>query len=146
MKTQDISLIKKFEGLVLKAYKDPVGIWTIGYGTIRYPNGEKVKQGDSITKQQAEDYLRSDVVKFEKEITKLVKKSLTQNQFDALVSFTYNLGSTNLSKSTLLEKINKDPDDPSIRLEFIKWNKAGGKELLGLTRRRIEESDLYFKY
>jgi len=97
-----------------------------------------------ITREQGEIMLREILVNYENDVLRLVKKPLTQNQFDALVSFTYNLGATNLSKSTLLKKVNKDPEDKSIAEEFVKWNKAGGKVLTGLTRRRKAEAQLYF--
>ena len=81
---------------------------------------------------------------YENQVALLVRKPITQNQFDALVSFTYNLGATNLSKSTLLKKVNKNPNDKSIASEFMKWNRAGGKVLNGLTKRRKDEAALYF--
>ncbi|OCY91085.1 lysozyme, partial [Acinetobacter pittii] len=102
-----LNLIKGFEGKRLNAYDDGVGVWTIGFGTIKYPNGVRVKKGDTCTEQQAETYLKNDLTKFEVAINKLVKVPLTQNQFDALASFTYNLGETNLANSTLLKKLNK---------------------------------------
>ncbi|WP_284085355.1 lysozyme [Acinetobacter nosocomialis] len=139
-----INLIKSFEGLRLKAYDDGVGVWTIGYGTIKYPNGVRVKTGDSCTSQQAEDYLRNDLSAFESAVNRLVKAKLTQNQFDALVSFTYNLGETNLSKSTLLKKLNAG-DYQGAADQFLVWNKAGGKVMKGLVRRREVERALFLK-
>ena len=92
MKTSQsgVNLIKGFEGKRLNAYDDGVGVWTIGYGTIKYPNGIRVKKGDTCTESQAESYLKNDLVKFENAINRLVKVPLNQNQFDALSSFTYN--------------------------------------------------------
>ncbi|NUG12423.1 lysozyme [Acinetobacter seifertii] len=139
-----ISLIKSFEGFRLKAYDDGVGVWTIGYGTIKYPNGIRVKAGDSCTVQQAEDYLRNDLAVFENAVNRLVKVKLTQNQFDALVSFTYNLGETNLGKSTLLKKLNAG-DYQGAADQFLVWNKAGGKVMNGLVRRREAERALFLK-
>lgn len=139
-----INLIKSFEGLRLKAYDDGVGVWTIGYGTIKYPNGVRVKTGDSCTSQQAEDYLRSDLSAFESAVNRLVTAKLTQNQFDALVSFTYNLGVTNLSKATLLKKLNAG-DYQGAADQFLVWNKAGGKVMKGLVRRREAERSLFLK-
>ena len=145
MKTADLSLIKQFEGLRLVAYQDVIGVWTIGYGTTRYPNGIKVKKGDVITKAQAEDYLRNDVRKFELELDNLLQVKLKQNQYDALISFVYNLGSKNLSSSTLLKRINKNPLDPNIGVSWKQWINAGGKPVNGLKIRREKEYELYAK-
>lgn len=146
MKTSSsgINLIKSFEGKRLKAYDDGVGVWTIGFGTIKYPNGVRVKKGDTCTEEQAETYLKNDLVKFENAINRLVKVLLTQNQFDALASFTYNLGETNLSTSTLLKKLNAK-DYKGAADQFERWNKAGGKVMNGLTRRRKAEKELFLK-
>lgn len=140
--TKGLALIKQFEGLRLKAYDDSVGVWTIGYGTIRYPSGIKVKRGDTITEEQATAYLLHDVSRFENAVNKLVKVKLTQNQYDALVSFTYNLGEGNLAASTLLKKLNSG-DYIGAAKEFLRWNRAGGKVLAGLTKRRKAEHDLF---
>ncbi len=139
-----LNLIKGFEGKRLNAYDDGVGVWTIGYGTIKYPNSVRVKKGDTCTEQQAEDYLRNDLAKFEAAINKLVKVPLTQNQFDALASFTYNLGETNLTNSTLLKKLNKG-DYQGAADQFLVWNRAGGKVMKGLVRRREAERALFLK-
>lgn len=139
-----LNLIKGFEGKRLTSYDDGVGVWTIGYGTIKYPNGVRVRKGDTCTEQQAEDYLRNDLAKFEAAINKLVKVTLTQNQFDALASFTYNLGETNLANSTLLKKLNKG-DYQGAADQFLVWNKAGGKVMKGLVRRREAERALFLK-
>ena len=146
MKTSQsgISLIKGFEGKRLNAYDDGVGVWTIGFGTIKYPNGVRVKKGDTCTEAQAESYLKNDLVKFENAINRLVKVPLNQNQFDALSSFTYNLGETNLSSSTLLKKLNAK-DYAGAADQFLRWNKAGGKVMSGLTRRREAERNLFLK-
>lgn len=139
-----LNLIKGFEGKRTKAYDDGVGVWTIGFGTIKYPNGVRVKKGDVCTDKQAEEYLRNDLAKFEAAINKLVKVPLTQNQFDALASFTYNLGETNLANSTLLKKLNKG-DYQGTADQFLLWNKAKGKVLDGLTLRRKAERALFLK-
>lgn len=146
MKTSNsgINLIKGFEGKRLNAYDDGVGVWTIGFGTIKYPNGVRVKKGDSCTEEQAEAYLKNDLVKFENAINRLVKVPLNRNQFDALASFTYNLGETNLSTSTLLKKLNAK-DYKGAADQFERWNKAGGKVMTGLTRRRKAEKELFLK-
>ena len=139
-----LNLIKQFEGLRLNAYDDGVGVWTIGYGTIKYPNGVRVKRGDKITQAQADQYIANDVATFERAVNMLVNVPLNQNQFDALVSFTYNLGATNLSASTLLKKLNSK-DYEGAAAEFPKWNKAGGKVMTGLVRRRKAEMELFNK-
>lgn len=140
-----INLIKKFEGCYLKAYKCPAGVWTIGYGTIKYPDGKSVKEGEEISLYRAETLLTNEVENFAKQI----KLNVNQNQFDSLVSFCYNLGIGAFNSSTLKKKIIANPVDLSIRDEFMKWNKAKVKgvltELKGLTNRRKAEADLYFK-
>ncbi len=142
--SEGLNLIKGFEGKRLTSYDDGVGIWTIGYGTIKYPNGVRVKKGDTCTERQAETYLKNDLNRFEVAINKLVKVPLSQNQFDALASFTYNLGETNLANSTLLKKLNKG-DYQGAADQFLVWNKAGGKVMKGLVRRREAERALFLK-
>lgn len=137
-------LIQQFEGLRLKAYQDSVGIWTIGYGNITYLDGTKVKKGDEITREQADLMFKQTANKFALEVAKLIDVCLTQNQFNALVSLAYNIGIVAFKGSTLLKKVNANPNDESIGAEFKRWNRAGGKVLYGLTRRRNEEADLYF--
>ena len=138
---EGIALIKKYEGLRLKAYLCPANVWTIGYGH----TGSDVYAGQVITEPQAEQLLISDLVKFDKGVRKRVFKELKQNQFDALVSFAFNVGLGALEKSRLLLKVNTNPNDPSIRTEFNKWVNAAGKKLPGLIKRREEEANLYFK-
>lgn len=138
------NIIKGFEGKRLKAYQDSVGIWTIGYGTTFYPDGSKVKPTDSITEERADFLLKWQVLEKSGGVDALVK-NVNQNQFDALVSFAYNVGTGALKKSTLLKKLLVNPNDPSIETEFLKWNKANGIALKGLTKRRQAEADLYFK-
>lgn len=147
MKISDngVKLIYQFEGCKLKAYKDSAGIWTIGYGTIMYPSGEKVKEGDKITHEEAVTYLKYEISLKSKSVTAFTSKVvLNQNQYDALVSFAYNVGVGALQKSTLLKKVIKNPDDPTIEAEFMRWIKAGGKVVEGLRKRRQAESDYYF--
>ena len=140
-----LKLIADFEGLRLNAYPDP-GTggepWTIGYGTTVYPNGRKVKKGDVITQEQALEYLKDDTKKFATAVIRLARAPLNQNQFDALVSFTYNLGDGALARSTLLRKVNEREYD-SASDEFTKWIYAGGRILPGLVRRRNAERDLF---
>lgn len=141
MKTSQkgIDLIKEFEGCCLKAYLDVVGVKTIGYG-----HTKDVVMGTRITEQIAEELLKADLSDTEQVVSRLVRRKLTQYQFDALVSFVYNLGESNLLKSTLLKKVKINPNDPSIAMEFGKWIHAGGKVLNGLIRRRAAEAELYF--
>ena len=143
---EGIELIKTFEGFRSAPYKCPAGIPTIGYGATFYPNGKKVTMADkSITEVEATELLKSMLKSFEQYVDSYCVDSITQNQFDALVSFCYNLGPANLKSSTLLKKVNANPNDPTINAEFVKWTKAGGKTLAGLVRRREAESKLYFK-
>ena len=136
---EGINLIKKFEGLKLESYLCPAGVWTIGYG-----HTKGVKKGDKITQLEADNFLKEDLISFEKGVTRLIKSNINQNQFDALVSFAFNLGLANLKKSTLLKKVNSNPNDRTIVDEFIKWIYAGGKQLEGLKKRRQAEAYLYF--
>lgn len=133
-----LNLIKSFEGLELKAYKDAVGVWTIGYGS----TGSHVTPNQTITEKQAEDLLLRDVSRFEIGVSNAVKVPLTQSQFDALVSFSFNVGLANLESSTLLRKLNAK-DYKGAANELPRWNKAGGKVLNGLTRRREAEKALF---
>jgi lysozyme len=137
--------ITKHEGLKLKPYLCPAKIPTIGYGNCYYPDGKRVTLLDKqITKQEAFEMFKEIANKFAKRVDELVTSNITQNQFNALVSFAYNVGTGNFASSTLLKKVNKNPNDLTIKAEFLKWNKAGGKVINGLTNRRIEEADLYF--
>ncbi|WP_336143358.1 lysozyme [Acinetobacter sp. 102] len=139
-----INVITSFEDLVLTAYDDGVGVWTIGIGTTVYPNGVKVKKGDSCTLDQAKTYFAHDLKRFEASVNNLVKVPLSQNQFDALVSLTYNIGSTAFKNSTLLKKLNAK-DYAGAADQFLRWNKGGGKVLKGLVRRREAERALFLK-
>ncbi len=141
MKTSQkgIDLIKRFEGFSPTAYLCPAGVWTIGYG-----HTAGVRAGDSVDEDTAEDFLREDLADAEGAVGKYVKVPLKQWQFDALVSFAFNLGAGNLYSSTLLKKVNRNPDDPAIRQEFEKWVYAGGRVLPGLVERRKAEADMYF--
>ncbi|WJM55987.1 lysozyme [Pseudomonas asiatica] len=134
-----LSLIKSFEGLRLHAYQDSVGVWTIGYGATR-----GVKAGMKISKEQAERMLLNDVQRFEPELERLITAPLNQNQWDALMSFTYNLGATNLESSTLRRLLNAGSYTAAAE-QFPRWNKAGGQVLTGLTRRRAAERDLFLE-
>jgi lysozyme len=141
-----INLIKLFEGYKPKAYLCPAGVPTIGYGSTMYTDGRKIKLGDTINEQQANELLMWEL---RNKAFSLNGLKINQNQIDALLSFIYNLGIGAFAKSTLKKKIVANPNDASIKAEFMKWNKArvGGQliELKGLTRRRIAEAELYFK-
>lgn len=142
------NLIKSFEALKLKAYLCPAGVLTIGWGH----TGADVKPGMVITLAEAERLLDADLKLFEEGVNKLVKAYISQNQFDALVSFAFNIGldidadsiAEGLGDSTLLKLVNANPGDVRIKAEFKKWNKAKGVVLPGLTRRREAELNLYF--
>lgn len=132
-----INLIKSFESLQLKAYQDSVGVWTIGYG---HTSG--VYEGMTITELQAEAYLRSDLTTAENAVNTKVTYSIVQHQFDALVSFTFNVGTSNFGSSTLLKKLNAG--DVSVAADqFDVWIYAGGKVLNGLVNRRVAEKELF---
>ena len=139
-----IPIIRKFEGLKLRAYLCPANVWTIGYGNTFYENGSKVQEGDKITLERADKLLFFVVQKFEAEVKKLVKSDINENMLGALTSFAFNVGAGNLAKSTLLKKVNANPNDATIRDEFNRWTKAGGKVLNGLVTRRKAEADLNF--
>ena len=138
-------LIKSFEGCKLKAYQCSAKKWTIGYGNTFFEDGTPVKIGDAITQDKAEKMFELIADEFANKVAKLVPSHITPNQFGALVSFAYNCGVLNLQKSTLLKKVIANNNDATIRAEFMKWNKAGGKVLAGLTRRREAEANLYFQ-
>ena len=133
-----IEFIKAHEGLRLDAYLCPAGVPTIGYG-----HTYNVKMGDRITEGQAERLLIGDLIVAETEVNRY-GFDLTQNQFDALVSFVYNIGAGNFRSSTLLKRLRANPNDPDIANQFKRWVYGGGKVLPGLIRRRNDESKLYF--
>ena len=146
-----LALIKEFEGCKLQSYKCPAGVWTIGIGSTRYADGTPVKANQALPGEAAAMALLKDTItQYELDVTSLVKVPITQNQFDALVSFAYNFGSDidkddiaeGLGDSTLLKKLNVG-DYAGAAKEFHKWNKSGGKPLAGLTRRRNAEAELF---
>ena len=139
----EIQLIKRFEGCKLTAYKCPAGIWTIGYGNTYYSNGSKVQEGDTITQEQAENLLSIILTPYQNAVKELTKNTLNDNQNASVISFAYNVGIANLKSSTLLKLILKNPNDLNIKTEFMKWNKAAGKTLVGLTNRRMTEYQNY---
>lgn len=146
-----VEFISRFEGFRSKPYLDISGVPTIGYGATYYQDGRKVTMQDpSITKECALDLKAFHIKEKENAVNRLVKSNINQNQFDALVSWVYNLGEGNLKTSTMLKKINANPNDPTIKNSWVQWNKArnprtGKLEVSnGLTRRRNEEVRIYF--
>ena len=137
-----VDLICGFEGKRLVAYDDGVGVWTIGFGTTIYPNGIKVKKGDTCTEAQAKSYMAHDLKKFEQAVNGAVNIPLNQNQFDALVSLAYNIGTGAFNKSTLVKKLNAG-DIRGAADQFDVWINAGGKRMQGLVKRRAREKALY---
>lgn len=137
-----LALIKEFESCQLKAYRCPAGVWTIGYGWTQPVDGKPVRAGMEIDMPTAERLLKTGLIGYENDVMKLVRVKLSQAQFDALVSFTYNVGSRNFSTSTLLKKLNAG-DYAGAADEFPRWNKSHGKVLNGLVRRRAAERELF---
>jgi lysozyme len=149
-----LDLIAKFEGIRLVAYKCSAGVQTIGIGSTRYEDGSPVKAGDVLESEAAAYALFKNTIKqYEDGVNRLVTAKINQNQFDALVSFAYNLGTDEdadniaegLGDSTLLKLVNANPSNPAIRAQFMVWVNSGGKRTKGLVRRRNAEADLYFK-
>lgn len=137
-----VELVKQYEGFYSLPYLCPANVPTIGYGTTIYPNGEKVTLNDaSCTNQQATEWLMFELNKKAKEVDAFTTDTVTQNEFDSLVSFAYNVGTTALKNSTLLKRVNTGKGD--IRAAFMMWVYANGKPLKGLIKRRKSEADLY---
>ena len=135
-----LELIKRFEGLRLSSYRDAVGVWTIGWGHTR-----TARPGMRITREEADGLLREDVARFEACVESAVGRMINQNQFDALVSFAFNVGCSALSRSTLVRKV-RAGDALGAANQFARWNKAGGRVLAGLTRRRAAERELFERH
>jgi lysozyme len=140
--TEGLALIKSFEGWRAEAYRDAVGIWTIGYGHTAMAGSPKPVQGMKISKIVGEQLLKRDLVKYERAVNNAVTVDINQNQFDALVSFCYNVGPGNFRKSSVLSRTNQGRFD-EVPARLLLWNKAGGKVLNGLTRRRKAEGILF---
>ena len=134
---EGLALIKKFEGCKLESYKCAAGVWTIGYGSTK-----GIKEGMSISQEEADNLLLEDVAVFEDNVLDAVTMPLSQHQFDALVSWTFNLGGANLKASTMLKKLNAGEYE-EVPAQMKRWNKAGGKVLQGLIRRREAEALLF---
>ncbi len=139
-----IDLIRNFESLRLNAYDDGVGVWTIGYGTTKYPSGVRVKKGDICTLEQAKSYMQHDLKKFERTVNNAVNVTINQNQFDALVSLAYNIGPTAFEESTLVKRLN-EKNYKAAADQFGLWVNARGKRLQGLVNRRKIEMELFLK-
>lgn len=140
-----VDLVKEFEGLRLTAYQDSVGVWTIGYGTTAAAGvGITPAKGMTITQAQAEMYLKRGLDKFAKQIEPNIRRAVNENQFGAMVSLAYNIGPGAFNKSTLLKRLNAG-DTQGAADQFLVWNKAGGKVLAGLTRRRKAERELFLR-
>ena len=138
-----LAMIRHWEGCELAAYQDGGGVWTIGYGTTRYDGGKHVEAGQTCTEDEAGSWLADDAIAIAQDpVNSLVKVPLSQNQFDALCDFTYNLGQGNLASSTLLDKLNKH-DYAGAQDEFPRWNLVAGKPSQGLTNRRNAEANLF---
>ena len=137
------AIIKQYEGFRAKPYLCPAGVPTIGYGATYYTDGRKVTLRDApISEADADKLLDKMLGKYEDAVNRYVQVPITQNQFDALVSFCYNVGQENLRNSTLLKKVNaKASKGPAEK--FLRWNRAGGKVLAGLTKRRTDERKLF---
>lgn len=138
-------MITEFEGFSSKPYLCSAKMATIGYGNTFYKDGKKVTMIDEpITKIEAFEMFKDIADKFAKRVSDCVKTPLNQNQFNSLVSFTYNVGVANFMNSTLLKKVNANHNDLDIRTQFLRWDKVGTKKIAGLTKRRIYEADNYF--
>lgn len=138
-------LIMKFEAFSSRPYLDGGGVWTIGYGNTFYANGSRVKGTDKpISEPVAFQLFKITADHFAYKVNQLINVKLSQNQFNAIVSFTYNVGIQAFTDSTLLKFINKNPNDINITTQFMRWNKDNGKEIKGLTNRRRKEATLYF--
>lgn len=150
--SEGLILITKWEGFKADAYLDPIGVWTIGYGTIRWPDGRRVQRGDKITEAQARDLMEVQVNEHLADVAHAIKVSLLQNQIDAIASFVYNLGAPNFLSSTLLKMINAkrwfDAGEQFVRKvngEWKGWIYAGGKIFQGLINRRLDEKKLFMR-
>ena len=140
-----LNLIKRFEGCHLEPYRDPIGPWTVGWGHL-IGDGKTlpIEWFRRLTQDEADRLLEKDLERFERGVLRLCPNYLTQHRFDALISFSFNLGLGNLQNSTLRQKHNRN-DVSGAAKEFLRWNKAGGKVFRGLTLRRQDESDLYLQ-
>lgn len=138
-------MMREHEGFRSEAYLCPAGVATLGFGSTFYENGQPVRMGHTIDRYRAERLFSYHIDQFSKGVIRLLGgKVLNENQFSALVSFSYNVGLSAFQRSTLRRKVLSNPNDPSIRTEFSRWTRAGGRVLAGLVKRRQDEADLYF--
>jgi lysozyme len=134
--------IIKHEGFRTQAYKDVAGLWTIGIGHLIQPNEQHLITA-TLTEKEVYEIFKADIARFEKAIRELVKVRITQNMYDALISLVFNIGEAAFAKSTLLRKLNEGAPKEEVAAEFLKWNKAGGQVVAGLTKRRESEKKLF---
>jgi len=142
---EGLKLIKEFEGCKLISYKCPAGVWTIGIGSTRYADGSPVKANQALPNEGAALMLLTKTVAAYEHTVNTVGVELTQNEYDALVSLCYNIGSGNFVSSTLVKMLKAGEPKSEIAKQFLRWDKAGGKPLAGLTRRRNAEAELFLK-
>jgi lysozyme len=141
-----LNTIQQFEGLKLKAYKDSVGIWTVGFGNIfNLDTGNPIKEGDEISLETAERWLKIEVDNLQAKMRKVITVPLNDNQWTALTSLAYNIGFGAFKRSTLLRLLNAGASKEEVAKQILRWNKAGGKEVKGLTNRRQAEFNLFIK-
>ena len=138
-----LALIKEFEGCKLQSYKCPAGVWTIGIGSTRYADGTPVKANQALPGEAAALHLLAQTLAPYEYAVNAIGKPLTQNEYDALVCLCYNIGSGNLASSTLVKMLKAGDSKAEVAKQFLRWNKAAGKELAGLTRRRNAEAELF---
>jgi GH24 family phage-related lysozyme (muramidase) len=142
---EGLKLIKEFEGCKLISYKCPAGVWTIGIGSTRYTDGSPVKANQALPNEGAALMLLTKTVAAYEHTVNTVGVELTQNEYDALVSLCYNIGSGNFVSSTLVKMLKAGEPKSEVAKQFLRWDKAGGKPLAGLTRRRNAEAELFLK-
>jgi lysozyme len=142
---EGLKLIKEFEGCKLISYKCPAGVWTIGIGSTRYADGNPVKANQALPNEDAAMQLLAKTLSSYEHAVNTVGVELTQNEYDALVSLCYNIGSGNFVSSTLVKMLKAGEPKSEVAKQFLRWDKAGGKPLAGLTRRRNAEAELFLK-
>jgi GH24 family phage-related lysozyme (muramidase) len=139
-----LELIRRFEGFRSKAYRCPAGVWTIGYGSTRYADGTRVHQSDPpITEAQADEIMRATLGEYERAVDRYVSVFVNQNEFDALIAWSFNVGSHAMANSTLVKKLNGKEAKTRVADELLRWDKVQGKPLAGLTRRRKAERAMF---
>ena len=143
--SEGLKLIKEFEGCKLISYKCPAGVWTIGIGSTRYADGSPVKANQALPNEEAALMLLTKTVASYEHTVNTIGIELTQNEYDALVCLCYNIGSGNFASSTLVKMLKAGEHKSEVAKQFLRWDKAGGKPLAGLTRRRNAEAELFLK-